>query len=101
MPRRISDYPDAFLAWNVVSSFGSIVSVGATIIFFVTVYKTFGLLNNKGLIKHHIDYSKQYFESEDELTLKSRGFHSLEWILPNPPLLHTFEELPINVIITE
>jgi len=31
MPRRIPDYPDAFEYWNSVSSFGSILSVYATV----------------------------------------------------------------------
>lgn len=33
MPRRIPDYPDAFAAWNAISSFGSLVSVVATALF--------------------------------------------------------------------
>ncbi len=38
MPRRISDYPDAFAGWNLVSSFGSIISVVTVYIFLHIVY---------------------------------------------------------------
>ena len=34
MPRRISDYPDAFAGWNLISSIGSIVSVVGNLIIF-------------------------------------------------------------------
>jgi cytochrome c oxidase subunit 1 len=38
MPRRISDYPDAFAGWNFTSSFGSIISVAATWLFLYILY---------------------------------------------------------------
>ena len=38
MPRRISDYPDAFAGWNLVSSVGSIVSVIAAWLFMYIIY---------------------------------------------------------------
>jgi len=41
MPRRIADYPDAFAAWNLISSFGSIISVVATAIFLYIIWDQF------------------------------------------------------------
>lgn len=38
MPRRIHDYPDSYLHWNFVSSFGSLISVMSVIIFFYLLY---------------------------------------------------------------
>ena len=49
MPRRIPDYPDAFAEWNAISSFGSILSVIATILFIRIAYLMFtGQEFNKG-----------------------------------------------------
>ena len=41
MPRRISDYPDAFAGWNYVSSLGSMVSVISAFFFFYLVLNMF------------------------------------------------------------
>ena len=41
MPRRIPDYPDAFSIWNAVSSFGSLISIVATVLFGYIVYDLF------------------------------------------------------------
>ena len=38
MPRRISDYPDAFSGWNAISSMGSLLSVVGTFIFTYVLY---------------------------------------------------------------
>jgi heme/copper-type cytochrome/quinol oxidase subunit 1 len=38
MPRRVPDYPDAFAAWNGISSYGSIVSLTATLMFFYVLW---------------------------------------------------------------
>lgn len=41
MPRRISDYPDAYSGWNLVCSFGSIISFLSSFLFLYIVYRIF------------------------------------------------------------
>jgi cytochrome c oxidase subunit 1 len=41
MPRRVPDYPDNYYYWNIISSFGSIISSLSAIIFFYMIYLAF------------------------------------------------------------
>ena len=45
MPRRIPDYTTSFLGWNTIASFGSMISLGATILFIYIIFEA--LTNNK------------------------------------------------------
>src|ERR1700734_893831 len=40
MPRRISDYPDAYAGWNLVASLGSYISGASTVFFIFIVFHT-------------------------------------------------------------
>jgi len=40
-PRRYNDFPDAYSGFNYISSFGSIISVIAVIVFMYVLYRTF------------------------------------------------------------
>ena len=56
MPRRIPDYPDAFLSWNKVASFGSFISATATVLFFFIVLEAF--INGKKRMKNYMETNK-------------------------------------------
>jgi cytochrome c oxidase subunit 1 len=46
MPRRIPDYPDAYLGWNQISSVGSYISFYGLLFFFFIVWLSFFQTNN-------------------------------------------------------
>ena len=92
MPRRISDYPDAFAGWNLVSSFGSIISVLATWLF---LYITYAQLVTGNVTARYPWLTPQYF-SDLFQSLFNRNFNSLEWSLNSPPKPHAFVSLPIQ-----
>jgi len=46
MPRRVPDYPDAFAGFNVIASYGSLISFVSVLLFFYVVFQT--LTNKKG-----------------------------------------------------
>lgn len=93
MPRRIPDFPDAYTEWNVISSFGSIVSLVSAILFFYVIYRTFADLNDTGVVASEIEHTREFFDDLSDCE-SIRGVTTLEWTLDNPPVLHTFEQQP-------
>jgi cytochrome c oxidase subunit 1 len=73
MPRRYSDYPDAFTSWNVVSSLGSYISVVALIMFSVIIWEA--IRSNRPAVNNLI-YST-----------------NIEWLQNTPPSEHSYSEL--------
>ena len=92
MPRRISDYADAFAGWNMISSIGSIISVTATLLFLHTLY--IQLTEGKPIIDYIWLKSAYFFDLLQALL--SRSFDSLEWALSSPPKPHAFVSLPVQ-----
>ena len=92
MPRRISDYPDAFAGWNLISSFGSIISVVATWLFLNIVYMQ--LVEGKGVARY--PWATPQFYTDYLQHLLSRAYTSLEWALCSPPKPHAFASLPLQ-----
>jgi hypothetical protein len=96
MPRRISDYPDAFAGWNLISSFGSIISVVATWLFLYIVY--IQLVEGKTSTRY--PWLTPQFYSDTLRILLNRSYNSLEWALNSPPKPHAFVSLPLQSKIT-
>jgi cytochrome c oxidase subunit 2 len=92
MPRRVSDYPDAFTGWNFISSIGSIVSVGATALFLQIVY----LQLVKGKAVYGYPWAVPQLFSDYLRILKDKCAPGLEWALHNPPKPHAFTSLPLQ-----
>jgi len=92
MPRRISDYPDAFAGWNLISSFGSIISVVATGLFLHVTY----LQLTVGKAVSRYPWTTPQFYTDFLQGLLNRSYSSLEWALNSPPKPHAFATLPLQ-----
>nr|QCI09249.1 cytochrome c oxidase subunit I [Aponsila sp. FS-2019] len=75
MPRRYSDYPDAYMSWNMISSMGSTMSVVSILMFLMIMWESI--------------VSKRVVLFTENMT------SSIEWMQKMPPAEHSYNELPI------
>lgn len=75
IPRRYSDYPDAYTTWNIVSSIGSMISFIGVLIFIFIIWEAF--------ISHR------------QVSFPLHINSSVEWFHELPPAEHSYAELPI------
>jgi cytochrome c oxidase subunit 1 len=92
MPRRISDYPDGFAGWNLVSSFGSLISVVATWLFLYILYVQ--LVEGKAASRY--TWQPTEFHSDSLQLYLARAYDSIEWAIDSPPKPHSFVSLPLQ-----
>lgn len=77
MPRRYSDYPDAFISWNIMSSIGRRISfIGILFLLFI-IWERF--------ISHRLILCSININS------------SIEWLQKLPPSEHSYNEIPLLV----
>ena len=92
LPRRIPDFPDAYAGWNMISSFGSLISVVATMLFAFVVYDTFA---NGHVVKANPWQEPAFFTSTKEFNDNSLTSNSLEWSVVSPTPFHSYTDLPV------
>nr|QUS63486.1 cytochrome c oxidase subunit I [Odontoptilum angulatum] len=75
MPRRYSDYPDSYISWNIISSFGSYISLLSMMMMMMIIWES---MINQRIILFPLNMSS-----------------SIEWLQNLPPAEHSYNELPI------
>lgn len=91
MPRRIPQYPDAFVGWNYISSIGSAISIISVIVGLKSVQIQ---LDNGLNEEEEIQVTPDFLESNK---MRETRDSDLELILARPAEYHTFSELPVLV----
>nr|QNO34131.1 cytochrome oxidase subunit I [Osmia pedicornis] len=74
MPRRYSDYPDSYMCWNLFSSMGSLITLNSVIFLIYIIFESM--------------YSKRMILFKFNQT-------ALEWMMHNPPMNHSYSEIPM------
>ena len=93
MPRRIPDYPDAYAGWNAISSFGSLISVVATVLFGYIIYDIFA---NGKAVSNNPWQVPAYYTSTVIFNTETETANTLEWALQSPIPFHAFDMLPVQ-----
>jgi heme/copper-type cytochrome/quinol oxidase subunit 1 len=93
MPRRIPDYPDAFAGWNAVSSFGSLISVIATVLFGYIIYDLFA---NGKEVSNNPWAVPSFFSDTVQFKSETQTANTLEWALASPIPFHAYKMLPVQ-----
>nr|AYN50400.1 cytochrome c oxidase subunit 1 [Lepyrus sp. G312] len=75
MPRRYSDYPDAYTLWNIASSIGSLISMFSIFYFIFIIWEAFTM--------KRMNLSAMNLSS------------SIEWLQLLPPSEHSYNEIPM------
>jgi cytochrome c oxidase subunit 1 len=93
IPRRVPDYPDAFSGWNLISSYGSMISLVSIVLFLYVIYDLlarteFSVANN------YWHYPSFFFSNIKDPS--SEATTSLEWSLSSPPAFHAYSTLPVQ-----
>lgn len=88
-PRRYMDFPDTYAEWNLISSFGSILSLMGVILFLYLVFKLFAEATP---VLSNYWHLPEWFNIQTSLP-------TLEWLQTSPPSFHTYEELPYLSIV--
>nr|QAX91297.1 cytochrome c oxidase subunit 1 [Schedorhinotermes sp. THAI084]QAX91310.1 cytochrome c oxidase subunit 1 [Schedorhinotermes sp. 2 MW-2019] len=74
MPRRYSDYPDAYTAWNIISSMGATISFVSVMMFLFIIWES--------------------FSTNRQILFPTQTSNSIEWLHNLPPAEHSYSELP-------
>ena len=90
-PRRIPDYPDAYKGWNEISSYGSIVSILATIIFGVVLYKAFAS-EDTGTENTVWSLNNYWASASKESSSVTVLPESMEWLVRSPTPHHSYDD---------
>nr|AIW06228.1 cytochrome c oxidase subunit I [Opiliones sp. MT-2014] len=75
MPRRYSDYPDAYTSWNIISSMGSTLSMIAVILMIFIIWES--------LVAKRVVLFSSHMPT------------SIEWAHQLPPMSHTYTQLSL------